>query len=70
MTVPRLSTTRGRPLSSTVDSDFTWSNGVATQVSAPSGLASQDEEAEEETAADEVPTTEMGPPDGEEASEK
>ncbi|NNE51872.1 MAG: 50S ribosomal protein L25/general stress protein Ctc [Sulfitobacter sp.] len=46
----------------TIDRDF-----VIAQVSAPSGLASQsDEEDEEEVAADEVPTTEMGPPDGEE----
>ncbi|MFD2740318.1 50S ribosomal protein L25/general stress protein Ctc [Sulfitobacter aestuarii] len=45
----------------TIDRDF-----VIAQISAPSGLASQsDDEEEEDTAADEVPTTEMGPPDGE-----
>ncbi|SFD98835.1 large subunit ribosomal protein L25 [Sulfitobacter brevis] len=46
-----------------IDRDF-----VIAQVSAPSGLASQDDE-DEDVAADEVPTTEMGPPDGEEAKD-
>ncbi len=46
-----------------IDRDF-----VIAQVAAPSGLASQDDDDDgEETAADEVPTTEMGPPDGEES---
>ncbi|WP_370402562.1 50S ribosomal protein L25/general stress protein Ctc [Sulfitobacter sp. JB4-11] len=48
----------------TIDRDF-----VIAQVSAPSALASQSDDEDEdgeETAADEVPTTEMGPPDGEE----
>ncbi|MGC1504006.1 MAG: 50S ribosomal protein L25/general stress protein Ctc [Sulfitobacter sp.] len=40
----------------TIDRDF-----VIAQVSAPSGLASADDDVD----ADEVPTTEMGPPDGE-----
>ena len=31
--------------------------------------SSDDEEADEDVAADEVPTSEMGPPDGEEASD-
>lgn len=44
-----------------IDRDF-----VIAQVSAPSGLASQDDE-DEEVAADEVPTSEMGAPDGEES---
>ena len=49
----------------TIDRDF-----VIAQVSAPSGLASQDEdEDEDDVAVDEVPTTEMGPPDGEQADE-
>lgn len=49
----------------TIDRDF-----VIAQVSAPSGLASQDEdEDEDDVAVDEVPTTEMGPPDGEEADD-
>jgi len=43
-----------------IDRDF-----VIAQVSAPSGLASASDD-DDETAADEVPTTEMGPPDGEE----
>lgn len=43
----------------TIDRDF-----VIAQISAPSGLAAQAEE-EEDVDADEVPTTEMGPPDGE-----
>ncbi len=47
-----------------IDRDF-----VIAQVSAPSGLASQDDDDEDETAVDEVPTTEMGPPDGEEAKD-
>ena len=46
----------------TIDRDF-----VIANIQAPSGLASQAED-DEEPAADEVPTTEMGPPDGEEAS--
>ena len=46
----------------TIDRDF-----VIAQVSAPSGLASQDDEDEEEVAADEVPTSEMG--DNEENTE-
>ncbi|WP_040610292.1 50S ribosomal protein L25/general stress protein Ctc [Oceaniovalibus guishaninsula] len=47
----------------TIDRDF-----VIANIQAPSGLASQkddEDEAEAEVAADEVPTTEMGPPDGE-----
>ena len=44
----------------TIDRDF-----VIAQVSAPSGLASQDDDDEEDVAVDEVPTTEMDPPDGE-----
>ncbi len=49
----------------TIDRDF-----VIASIQPPSGLASQDdEEDEDEVAADEVPTTEMGPPDGEEAAE-
>ena len=49
----------------TIDRDF-----VIAQVSAPSGLASQDEdEDEDDVAVDEVPTTEMGPPDGEQADD-
>ena len=47
----------------TIDRDF-----VIAQISAPSGLASQSDD-EEETAADEVPTTEMGPPDGEQSED-
>ncbi len=43
-----------------IDRDF-----VIAQVSAPSGLASQDDDEDEDVAVDEVPTTEMGPPDGE-----
>ncbi len=46
----------------TIDRDF-----VIAQVSAPSGLASQDEDEDEDVAVDEVPTSEMGPPDGEES---
>ncbi|MBM1689069.1 50S ribosomal protein L25/general stress protein Ctc [Sulfitobacter geojensis] len=42
----------------TIDRDF-----VIAQVSAPSGLASADDD--DDVDADEVPTTEMGPPDGE-----
>ncbi len=46
-----------------IDRDF-----VIAQVSAPSGLASQDDDDEDEdVAADEVPTSEMGAPDGEES---
>ena len=46
-----------------IDRDF-----VIAQISAPSALKSADEDEEEdETAVDEVPTTEMGPPDGEES---
>jgi large subunit ribosomal protein L25 len=45
-------------------------NFVIANVQAPSGLASQkDEDEEEQPDADEVPTTEMGPPDGEETEE-
>lgn len=48
-----------------IDRDF-----VIAQVSAPSGLASQDDgDEDEDVAADEVPTSEMGPPDGEDSSE-
>ncbi|PRY93781.1 LSU ribosomal protein L25P [Hasllibacter halocynthiae] len=50
-----------------IDRDF-----VIANIQPPSGLASQaedDEEGDEDVAADEVPTTEMGPPDGEEAPE-
>ena len=43
----------------TIDRDF-----VIAQISAPSGLASQSDD-DEDVSADEVPTTEMGPPDGE-----
>jgi large subunit ribosomal protein L25 len=46
----------------TIDRDF-----VIAQISAPSGLASQSDDEEEDVEADEVPTTEMGPPDGEES---
>lgn len=51
----------------TIDRDF-----VIAQVSAPSALVSQagEDEDDEDTAVDEVPTTEMGPPDGEEAADK
>ena len=45
----------------TIDRDF-----VIAQVSAPSGLASQSDDEEEEVAADEVPTTEQGEEGGEE----
>ena len=49
----------------TIDRDF-----VIAQISAPSGLASQsDDEDEDDVDVDEVPTTEMGPPDGEEAED-
>ena len=49
----------------TIDRDF-----VIANIQPPSGLASQAEDDEdEEVAADEVPTTEMGPPDGEEAED-
>ena len=44
----------------TIDRDF-----VIAQISAPSGLRSQDDD--EDVAVDEVPTTEMGPPNGAEA---
>ena len=44
----------------TIDRDF-----VVATISAPAGLAASDDD-EDETAADEVPTTEMGPPAGEE----
>ena len=47
----------------TIDRDF-----VIAQISAPSGLASQDDE-DEDVAADEVPTSEMGPPDGEQSKD-
>ncbi len=47
-----------------IDRDF-----VIAQVSAPSGLASQDDDEDDDVAVDEVPTTEMGPPDGEEAKD-
>ena len=48
-----------------IDRDF-----VIAQVSAPSGLASQsDEDEDEDVAADEVPTTEMDPPNGEQADD-
>ena len=40
---------------------------VIANIQPPSGLASQSDDEEETPAADEVPTTEMGPPDGEEA---
>ena len=46
-----------------IDRDF-----VIANIQPPSGLASQSDD-DEEVAADEVPTTEMGPPDGEEASD-
>jgi large subunit ribosomal protein L25 len=49
----------------TIDRDF-----VIAQIAAPSGLASQDDDEDEDVAADEVPTTEMGPPDGEEAGDE
>ncbi len=49
----------------TIDRDF-----VIAQISAPSGLASQsDDDEDEDVAADEVPTTEMGPPDGEQSED-
>jgi large subunit ribosomal protein L25 len=48
----------------TIDRDF-----VIAQVSAPSGLASQSDDDEEDVAADEVPTTEMDPPNGEQADD-
>ncbi len=50
----------------TIDRDF-----VIASIQPPSGLTAQEEEEgeEEEVGADEVPTTEMGPPDGEEQSE-
>ncbi|UWR23285.1 50S ribosomal protein L25/general stress protein Ctc [Sulfitobacter sp. S190] len=47
----------------TIDRDF-----VIAQISAPSGLASQSDD-DEEVAADEVPTTEMDPPNGEQADD-
>ena len=46
----------------TIDRDF-----VIANMQPPSGLASQKDDDEDEPAADEVPTTEMGPPDGDEA---
>ncbi|WP_300059397.1 50S ribosomal protein L25/general stress protein Ctc [uncultured Roseobacter sp.] len=49
----------------TIDRDF-----VIAQISAPSGLASQsddEDESADDVDVDEVPTTEMGPPDGEES---
>ncbi|MBV0912746.1 50S ribosomal protein L25/general stress protein Ctc [Anianabacter salinae] len=49
----------------TIDRDF-----VIANISAPSGLASQaNDEDEDEVAADEVPTSEMGPPDGEQSED-
>lgn len=48
----------------TIDRDF-----VIAQMSAPSGLASQDDDEDEDVAADEVPTTEMDPPNGEQADD-
>ena len=48
----------------TIDRDF-----VIAQISAPSGLASQSDEDEDDVEADEVPTTEMGPPDGEQSED-
>ena len=47
-----------------IDRDF-----VIANIQPPSGLASQSDDEEETPPADEVPTTEMGPPDGEEAEE-
>ncbi|WP_299564045.1 50S ribosomal protein L25/general stress protein Ctc [uncultured Sulfitobacter sp.] len=47
----------------TIDRDF-----VIAQVSAPSGLASQSDD-DDDVDADEVPTTEMGPPDGEQSDD-
>ena len=44
----------------TIDRDF-----VIANIQAPSGLASQSDDEDEEVDADEVPTTEMGPPDDE-----
>ncbi|QUJ75388.1 50S ribosomal protein L25/general stress protein Ctc [Sulfitobacter albidus] len=48
----------------TIDRDF-----VIAQISAPSGLASQSDDEDEDVAADEVPTTEMDPPNGEQADD-
>ena len=48
-----------------IDRDF-----VIAQISAPSALKSSDDEESDDVAADEVPTSEMGPPDGEEASDE
>ena len=48
----------------TIERDF-----VIANIQAPSGLASQKDD-EDDVAADEVPTTEMGPPDGEQASDE
>ena len=45
-----------------IDRDF-----VIANIQPPSGLASQSDDEEGTPPADEVPTTEMGPPDGEEA---
>ena len=47
-----------------IERDFVLAN-----IQPPSGLASQADEDEEEVAADEVPTSEMGPPDGEESED-
>ena len=49
----------------TIDRDF-----VIANIQPPSGLASQKDDEDEDVAPDEVPTTEMGPPDGEEASDE
>jgi large subunit ribosomal protein L25 len=48
----------------TIDRDF-----VIANIQAPSGLASQDDDDEDDVDADEVPTTEMGAPDGDESDE-
>jgi len=49
-----------------IDRDF-----VIAQISAPSALksAGEEDEDDDDTAVDEVPTTEMGPPDGEQAED-
>ncbi|WOI57381.1 50S ribosomal protein L25/general stress protein Ctc [Palleronia sp. LCG004] len=49
----------------TIDRDF-----VIANIQAPSGLASQKDDEDEDVDADEVPTTEMGPPDGEQGKEE
>ena len=61
LTISQLDLPQGtRP---TIDRDF-----VIANIQPPSGLASQsDDDEDADVAADEVPTTEMGPPDGEEA---